>query len=101
MSVEEIWLLSKPGKRPPFGTLARHLWGDVDFDSEGNAATPDSDWTELTIERRPDYDQRVDVDPICDNPLVLKIRSSTPGLARKAAEFLMRECGGVMTKSIA
>ena|SRR2546430_165695 len=98
MDSEEVWLLSNPGRRPPFEEVARHLWGDADFDSDGNADTHYSTWTELTVTRRPDYDERVDIDPVSDDPLVLKIHSSTPGLARRAAEFLAHSCGGVLTR---
>jgi hypothetical protein len=98
MNSEEIWILSNPGKRPPFAALAQRLWGDADFDSDGDAATPESDWTELTITRRPEYDQRVDVDPINDSPLMLQIRSATPGLALKAAQFLEQMCGGFLRR---
>lgn len=97
MKTEETWLLSNPGMRPAFWEVARHLWGDADFDSDGNADTHPN-WTELTVTRRPDYDERVDIDPISEDPLVLKISSSTPGLARKAAEYLARSCGGVLTR---
>jgi len=98
MNSEEVWLLSNPGTRPPIEEVAHHLWGDANFDSDGNADTHYSNWTELTVIRRPDYDERVDIDPVSDNPLVLKICSSTPGPARRAAEFLAHSCGGVLTQ---
>lgn len=100
MKTEEVWFLANPGTRPAFSDVALYLWGDVDFDTDGNADTHPN-WTELTITRRPDYDKRVDMDPASEDPLVLKIRSSTPGLARKAAEFLARSCGGDLTNHIA
>lgn len=97
MKKEEVWLLSNPGTRPAFWDVAFHLWGQVDFDSDGNADTHPN-WTELTVIRRPAYDERVDIDPISDDPLILKIRSSTPGLAQRAAEFLAHSCGGFLTR---
>jgi len=93
MQDKEVWLISNPGKRPPLGTLAHYLWGAVDYDSDGNADV-NPDWTELTLIRRPDYDERVDIDPISENPLVLKISSSTPGLAHRTAQYLIQTCGG-------
>jgi hypothetical protein len=79
--------------------LAHHLWGGVDFDSDGNSETPaDVNWTELTLTRRPHNDERVDIDPVSEDPLVLKISSATPGLARRTAEFLTRLCGGSMSR---
>jgi hypothetical protein len=95
----EVWLLSGPGPRPPFAEVAQHLWGGVDFDSDGNSETPaDVTWTELTVIRRPKYDERVDIDPLSEDPLVLRIASETPGLARRAAEFLARSCGGTLDR---
>jgi hypothetical protein len=93
MSNIEVRLISNPGPRPPFRELAHYLWGEVDFDSDGNADV-DPNWTELTLTRRPNYDERVDIDPVSENPLVLKIISSTPGLAQKTAEYLVKICGG-------
>ncbi len=90
---EEVWLISNPGRRPPFGDIARYLWGNVDFDSDGNADI-NPNWTELTLTRRPDYDERVDIDPISEEPLVLKVYSTTPDLARRTAEYLVQICGG-------
>lgn len=95
MTGEEAWSLSGPGPRPPFADVAHHLWGRIAFDSDGNSEGPaDSNWTELTLIRRPECDERVDVTPVGADPLVLRISSSTPGLARRAAEFLARSCGG-------
>lgn len=94
-----VWLLSGPGPRPPFAEVAHHLWGGVDFDSDGNSETPaDVNWTELTLIRRPNHDERVDIDPVSEDPLVLKISSATPGLARRAADFLTRSCGGSLSR---
>jgi len=93
----ELCLLSGPGPRPPFAEVAHHLWGGADFDSDGNSETPaDVTWTELTLVRRPLYDERVDIDPVSVDPLVLRITSETPGLARRVAEFLARSCGGTL-----
>ena len=93
MNNYEVRFISNPGIRPPFRDLANYLWGDVDFDSDGNADV-NPNWTELTLIRRPNYDERIDIDPASENPLVFKIRSSTPGLAQKTAEYLIRICGG-------
>ena len=42
--------------------------------------------------------EMVDVDSLMMNPRVLRISSSMPGLARKAAEFLAGSCGGKLTE---
>ena len=80
--------LVNPGLRPPFGSVAEHLWGSgVDFDSDGNSSTPgDTSWTEFTIQRRPRYDERIAIDPISENPLVLKVMSSSSGLVERATD---------------
>ena len=69
-----IFLIA-PGPRPFFGDVAEHLWGPGrDIDSDGNADDPLSDrWTELTLILRPDYEQRVDIDPLDDRePIIIQ-----------------------------
>ena len=85
-----------PGPRPPFGQVADHLW-DVgcDVDSDGNSRSPDDrEWTELTVILRSDTEQRVDVDPISNDPLVLRVHSSNQLLCYRAAEFIASVSGG-------
>jgi hypothetical protein len=92
--------LSAPGPRPFFGDVAEHLWGPgCDIDSDGNADEALLDgWTELTLILRPDYEQRVDIEPLDDRePLVLAICSEQEELARQAANFLQSVSGGVLT----
>ena len=55
----EYWYLAEPGARPEPRKLARHLWGDADYDSDGNCDINLS-WTELALTRRPGYEERVD-----------------------------------------
>src|SRR4051812_8891380 len=95
------YYLISPGKRPPSGLVAGHLWGnECDVNSDGNADEAlVGGWTELTLALRPDCKERVDVDPIDDNePLVLVIRSESDDLARKAALFLHSHSGGNISK---
>src|SRR6187402_1243414 len=91
-------LLVSPGPRPPYWTVAEHLWGEgCDFDSDGDSSPPDSQsWTELTVILRSDTTQRVDIDPLSKEPLVLVIRSEQAELASKAAEYLSATTGGVI-----
>ena len=88
--------LAEPGPRPPFSDLAEYLWGKgVDFDSDGNSTFPqDGSWTELTIQRRPDYLERVDIDPVSVHPLVLKVYSSSEDMVERVVRFLEQSCGG-------
>jgi hypothetical protein len=86
------------GPRPPFSAVAEHLWGPgVDFDSDGNSVTPDDPtWTELTVILRKTPEERVDIDPASDTPLVLKVVSESRELALRAATFLTETTGGCL-----
>lgn len=86
-----------PGPRPPFAFIAEALWGAVDFDSDGDSRYPgDTAWTELTIQRRPRCNERVDIDPVSESPLVLKVSASSPDLAERAARLLAGHSGAVV-----
>jgi hypothetical protein len=89
------------GPRPPFAELAEHLWGAaVDFDSDGNSASAeDTNWTQLTISKRPECEERVDVDPVSEAPLVLKIVSTSRDLALRTARFLAATSNGRIAAS--
>ena len=91
-----VLFLVNPGPRPPFGHVADHLWGaGSDVDTEGNSSDPnDSNWTELTVQARPDPDDlsRVDVVPVSESPLVLKVVASSAALAERVAEYLANHC---------
>ena len=78
------------GPRPPCARVAEHLWGvGVDFDSDGDSTSAtDPNWTELTVERRQEPRERVDIDLVSEQPLVLKVVGSSVSLTRRAAEFL-------------
>ena len=97
-TMHSIYLIA-PGRRPPFGDVAEHLWGPrCDFDSDGNEDEALVDgWTELTVALRPNCEQRVDIDPLDDRePLVLVISSEHEALVREAANFLQSVAGGVL-----
>lgn len=83
------------GPRPPFWQVAFELWGDRDFDSDGDALTPDDDaWMCLTLRLRPDGTERIDIDPVSLDPLVLEVRGASEALVRQAASYLVRAAGG-------
>lgn len=98
--MHKLYLIA-PGPRPPFYEVAQALWGNADFDSDGDSDTPDAvDWTELTLSRRPDEVERVDVDPVGGaGPLVLCIKSENAELTRRAADFLWQRAGGSLSAS--
>ena len=91
---ETALFIVSPARRPPYALVAAHLWGgDVDFDSDGNSTSPDDPfWTELTITRRPDYDESVSIDPVSQAPLVLKVVSQSAALADRTASYLATYC---------
>ena len=91
--------VENPGPRPPFRAIAEHLWGaEVDFDSDGNSATADDrNWTELTVIRRDQWAERVDIDPVAEGPLSLNVVSESRDLALRAATFLTHATGGRLT----
>lgn len=102
MRMHAVYLID-PGRRPSVSDFVEALWGDgCDVDLDGNADRPPKDgWTELTVTLRPDYEERVDIDPIDDaEPLVLAIRSERAELVEKAAIFLQAEAGGHLSTSL-
>lgn len=88
--MKELKIIVEPGgPRPPFPQVARHLWGEEDFDSDGDSPTTESsEWTELTLINRADTTKRIDIDPISLAPLRIEIRSESENLAEKVASFL-------------
>ncbi|ACM28548.1 hypothetical protein EXN67_08275 [Rhizobium rhizogenes] len=97
-----IFLLTSPGRRPPYYTLAEHLWGAAcNVDSDGDSSDPDAaDWTQLTLRLRLCETERIDIDPISSaGTLVLSIRSEREDLAHRAAVFLCEKAGGILTRA--
>ena len=88
MSTDHVIYIKIPGPRPPFFRIAEHLWGvGCDVDSDGNSRTPDDcEWTELSLVLRGDVGQRIDVDPVSFEPLVLLVRSPQESLSKRVAE---------------
>jgi len=76
--------------------VAEHLWGiGCNVDSDGNSQTSeDTQWTELTIELRGATEQRFDIDPISNDPLVLQVRAQSIPLAQEVAKFIASYSGG-------
>jgi hypothetical protein len=94
---DEIFYLVNPGLRPVFHVVADHIWGvGANVDSDGNSGNADDvRWTELSLYLRDsEDDQEVHIDPVSQDPLVLKIRSSDAALANKTVKFLHQTAGG-------
>jgi hypothetical protein len=78
--------------RPYFWEIPNALWGEVDFDSDGNCREPnDREWTELTVINR-DTGERVDVD-ILGTGTEFIVKSKDQQLAARAATYLMERSG--------
>ena len=90
-----------PGPRPPYPKVAEHLWGTgCNFDSDGNSDPwDDREWTELTLILRSDTEQRVDIDPISVDPLILVVRSSKQSLCQMTADFIVSVSGGEVRRA--
>ena len=78
------------GPLPPFYEIPIHLWGeDVDCDSDGDSYDPDSTaWRELTLVKRPDYDQSIDIDPLESDRDILKMVATSQNLLDRTFSFL-------------
>lgn len=78
------------GPMPPFPDIAVVLWGsDADYDSDGDATAPESTtWQELTLQLRPLYQARIDIDPCDGNDEMLILRASSPELLESVFAFL-------------
>lgn len=98
--MQKLYLID-PGPRPPCHEVAQQLWGDRDFDSDGDSNSPDAtDWTELTVSLRPECIERIDIDPVrSPGGLVLCIRSESEDLVRRTADFLVQRTGGSVSVS--
>lgn len=84
------------GPMPPYFKVAEALWGvGVDFDSDGDSSFPeDTCWRELTVILRPDYDERIDIDPDDDDRNSIIVKSDSQALLARTLHFLV-SCGAV------
>jgi len=93
--------VTAPRERPPFEWLQKFVWEkQIDTDTDGNAIQPNSTaWTELTVITRDDKRERFDIDPVREEPLILKIRSEKEHLAARVAYALAVYTGGKVSES--
>ena len=93
MKTNKILYISPKSDRPEYYAVAEYLWGKgVNIDSDGNSKTPsDKTWTELTIINRASPEQRIDIDPVQFEPLILKIEGREE-LVEKVAIYLADYC---------
>ena len=91
-----------PNPRPDSRSIAVFLWGEGrDYDSDGNCPYPaDRNWTELTLDSRERENERVDVDPVREEPLTLKVESEQPSLAARVAYYLVLTTDGVVSEEM-
>ena len=88
------------GSMPPYYEVAYALWGrGVDFDSDGDSNNPESTaWREFAVIRRPENQERVDIDPLPNDVDTLNIRASSPDLLDRACAYLV-SVGAVKIKA--
>ena len=93
MSTDKVLYIRPELERPKYSLVAEHLWGNsIDIDSDGDSKTPnDKNWTELTLINRSSPSQRIDIDPVHKNPLILKI-VGPESLVVKVANYLAMQC---------
>jgi hypothetical protein len=77
--------------RPYFAELPYALWGEVNYDSEGNCKRPtDQNWSEFALTNR-ESGQRVSVTSSRNE---FEITSDQPQLAARTAVYLLERCEG-------
>ena len=79
--------------RPDYRTIISLLWSDFeDVDVEEDEMNPAvRDWKRVTISRRADDQQRVEVSTANVNPLIMEITSPNAAIASVVAYFLASE----------
>jgi hypothetical protein len=83
--------LSSGGLRPYFAEVPYYLWGQVNYESDGDCRRPrDREWTSLYLANR-DTDERVEI-ALQDSGW--RVEGSEPAAARVAL-FLSHRCGAV------
>jgi hypothetical protein len=77
--------------RPYFAELPHALWGQVNYDSEGDCERPtDRNWSWLDLTQR-DTGERVDISATSG---IFAVTSASRELAARAATFLLERCDG-------
>ena len=96
MRTEKIIFIEISNERPDFRLVATWLWnGPHDIDSDGNSDNPASrQWTELYLCSRQNSDEMIDISPVSENPLILRVNGSTSEMVSRAAYFLAVETNG-------
>ena len=91
-----------PSPRPDFRSVAVFLWAqETNYDSDGNCSYPaDRNWTELTLDSRDRENERVDVDPVIEEPLTLKVNAEHASLATRVAYYLALATDGTVSEEI-
>ncbi len=84
-----VHTIGSGGLRPYFAEVPYYLWGQVNYDSDGDCRRPrDREWTSLYLGNR-DTDERIE---ISIRETGWQVEGSEPSAAR-AALFLSRRCG--------
>lgn len=83
-------------ERPDYRRIKSFLWNDLqNVNSDGNSHNPASrEWTELTLANRESPYERVDINPVQKEPLILKVESIRCDIAARTAYLLAKETNG-------
>lgn len=95
MSENPKFYLKITNLRPDYRVMISLLWGDFEeVDTDGEGVNPaERDWTDLSVIRRSDDAQRIDIISVHREPLVLEISSPHPAIPPVIAYFLVHETG--------
>ncbi|WP_338762278.1 hypothetical protein WAF17_17295 [Bernardetia sp. ABR2-2B] len=96
MNTDFTFFLNPKKERPDFRLVITWLWNDLqNVDTEGNSYNPASkEWTELYIVNRENKNEKIDIYPITENPLLLEISATTKELSYKLVYFLSEQTEG-------
>jgi hypothetical protein len=84
------------GPRPEAGAISIVAWGrPTEVHLAGDFEGPtDESWTRLSVVRVDNAEQRIDIEPVSREPLVLRVSSSEKKCADNVAFFIAMESHG-------
>ena len=81
------------GPRPYFAEIAYALWGEVNYDSEGDCKQPtDRNWSGLAVSNRESHERVY----IVSSDTTFQIKSDEPQLAARTSVCLLQSCAGTV-----
>jgi hypothetical protein len=94
-SIEYTLQVTINGDRPDFRIFSVFLWGDDNFDSDGDSYNPASrTWTWLYMASREVQGQYFEIYQMSESPLIFEVKSPNINIANRVALFLAKETNG-------